>query len=64
MPTYMVIRARNGAASSAFFDDKATAYEHFTDMWTGWNDFDRIQLYEYYQGSYILLRDVKKEGNL
>ena len=59
----MVIRARNGAAAASFFDDKDLANEHFTDIWTGWNDFDRIQLYEYH-GYYQLIKDVKKEGNL
>lgn len=60
MPTYMVIRCRNGSASAFFADDKDLAQEHFDDMWLGWNDFDKIQMYEFYQGSYILIKDVKK----
>lgn len=60
MPKYMIILARSGSGESKFFDDKTLAEEFFTDMWTVYNDWNRIQLYHFYSGRYALLRDVVK----
>lgn len=60
MPKYMIILARAGSGESKFFDDKALAEEFFTDMWTGYNDWDQVQLYHFCCGRYALLREVLK----
>ena len=64
MPKYLVLLALAGSVETRFFDDKDQATEYFTDIWTGYNDFDQVQLYHFYCGRYTLLRDVLKGDNL
>ena len=60
MPKYMVVRSRFGYCEATFYDDKKSAEEFFTDMWTGYNDWEQVQLYHFCCGRYSLLRDVVK----
>ena len=60
MPKYMVILARDGFGEAKFFNSKILAEEYFTDIWTGYNDWEHVRLYVFVGGEYVLLRNVVK----